>query len=187
MSLETQIEAILFYQAEPVPKSFLSELFGVALGDVDVALNTLAESLRNRGVRLIVTETDAQLVTAPEVSELIESVRKEELSADIGRAGAETLAIVLYRGPLTRAEIDSIRGVNSTFILRNLLIRGLIERRAHPKDARSYVYSITTALLSHLGVERREALPEFGEVMNSLDAFEREEAERRTEADSLVP
>lgn len=104
-------------------------------------------------------------------------MRKDELSADIGKAGAETLAIVLYRGPLSRIEIDRIRGVNSTFILRNLLIRGLVERRPHPTDSRSFNYAITPSLLQHLGITSRESLPEFAEVMNSLDVFEKQHSD----------
>jgi segregation and condensation protein B len=111
------------------------------------------------------------------VSATIEKLKKEELRGDIGKAGAETLAIILYRGPLSRIEIDRIRGVNSTFILRNLLVRGLIERRDHPTDSRSFTYAITPTLLNHLGISHREALPEFDVIMNALDSFEKQEIE----------
>ncbi len=176
MQLEQHIEAVLFYRAEPVKKSKLAELFSVSLADVDSALQNIATAFTGRGIQLAVTDSEAQLVTAPEMSALIENIRKDELSSDIGKAGAETLAIILYRGPLSRIEIDRIRGVNSTFILRNLLIRGLIERRPHPTDQRSYTYAVTPSLLNHLGISSREALPEFAEMMNALDAFEREDA-----------
>lgn len=176
-TIESKIEAVLFYKTEPVKKSVLAETFDVSLEEIEGALGALHESLVTRGVRLVVTDTHAQLVTAPELSELIESVRKEELSSDIGKAGAETLAIILYRGPLSRIEIDRVRGVNSAFILRNLLIRGLVERRAHPTDSRSFIYAITPALMNHLGITKREELPEFGDIMNALDAFEKQEQE----------
>ncbi len=186
MTLEARIEAVLFYKTEPQKKETLAQLLGVTVEDVEVSLLLLEKNLEHRGVQLVLTDEEVQLVTAPELSPFIEDIRKEELRGEIGKAGAETLAIVLYRGPLSRAEIDRIRGVNSTFILRNLLIRGLVERRNHPTDARSFVYAVTPALLNHLGISRKEELPEWSDVMNALDAFEREEAER-TSAETETP
>lgn len=177
MNLEARIEAVLFYKTEPLKKDFLAELLSVSLEDIEVSLVLLEKALEHRGIRITTTDTEVQLVTAPELANFIEEIRKEELRGDIGKAGAETLAIVLYRGPLSRADIDRVRGVNSTFILRNLLIRGLVERRAHPTDSRSFVYAVTPALLNHLGVTNRESLPDFAAVMNSLDEFERVQAE----------
>jgi segregation and condensation protein B len=181
MNLDARIEAVLFYKSEPVKKSWLADFFEVSTSEIEQALRVCTATLASRGVRLVMTDTSVQLVTAPEVSETIERVRKEELSGDIGKAGAETLAIVLYRGPLSRAEIDRIRGVNSTFILRNLLIRGLVERRAHPTDSRSWIYAVTPALMNHLGVESRETLPEFGAIMDALDVFEKQQAVEEVE------
>lgn len=181
MNLETQIEAVLFYKAEPVKIHSLAEFFAVPLDDMVNALNALAISLENRGIRIVLTDTYAQMVTAPEVSELIEAMRKSELKSDIGKAGAETLAIILYRGPLSRVEVDRIRGVNSAFIIRNLLIRGLIERRTHPTDTRSFVYAITPALLNHLGISKREELPDFAKIMDELDIFEKNAGEEDSE------
>ncbi|MEX0930708.1 MAG: SMC-Scp complex subunit ScpB, partial [Candidatus Paceibacterota bacterium] len=106
-----------------------------------------------------------------ELDPIIESLQKEEMKRDIGKAGAETLAIVLYRGPLTRAEIDRIRGVNSSFILRNLMARGLVERAA---GAKSNQYSITPELFSHLGITKRNELSGFAETMDALDQYEQQ-------------
>ncbi|MFZ2252732.1 MAG: SMC-Scp complex subunit ScpB [Minisyncoccia bacterium] len=172
MNLEMSIEAVLFYKTEPMKKTVLAELFSVSLEEVETALMLLSESLNTRGIRLVLTDTMAQLVTAPEASDIVDHVRKEELKSDIGKAGAETLSIILYRGPLSRVELDKIRGVNSSFILRNLLIRGLIERRAHPTDSRSFIYATTPALLNHLGVSKREELPEYEQILNALEQFE---------------
>jgi segregation and condensation protein B len=172
MNLEQHIEGVLFYKAEPMKKAALAALFSVDPEEIDLALEALSKRLSGGGTRLTQTDETVQLVTAPDVSETIALLRKEELKRDIGKAGAETLAIILYRGPISRADIDRIRGVNSSFILRNLLIRGLIERRDHPKDHRSYVYAVTPDLLNHLGLTKREALPEFERIMSSIDTFE---------------
>jgi segregation and condensation protein B len=187
MNLEAQIEAVLFYKAEPMQKTALAELFSVSLPEVEVALGALAASLTNRGVQLVLTDTVVQLATASAASALIEQVRKDELRGDIGKAGAETLSIILYRGPISRIEIDRIRGVNSAFIIRNLLIRGLIERKPHPTDSRSFTYVITTQLLNQLGITNRESLPEFAEIMNALDAFEKQEEESAETTESNQP
>jgi len=175
MSLDSQIEAVLFYKTEPFEKDVLAAFFEVSRAEADAGLQILADRLKIGGTRLIMTDTTVQLLTAPEHSELIERLKKDELSSDIGKAGAETLAIITYRGPLSRAEIDKIRGVNSTFIIRNLLVRGLIERRDHPSDSRSFTYAVTPMLLSYLGVTTREELPDFESVMNAVDSFEKNE------------
>lgn len=184
MELNACIEAILFYKVEPMARKTLAELFRVSIDEINVAIEQLKVALTHRGIQLMCTDVTVQLVTTPEISSVIEHLRKEELSADIGKAGAETLAIILYRGPLSRVEIDRIRGVNSTFIIRNLLIRGLIERRSHPTDSRSFTYAITSALLQHLGITAREQLPEFSEIMNALDVFEKQ---NDTEVDQVNP
>lgn len=186
MELERNIEAVLFYKAEPVKKTELAKLFSVSAKEVETALKALDTMLLERGIQLTVTDSEAELVVSPKAGELIERLRKEELSADIGKAGAEALAIILYKGPLTRAEIDHIRGVNSTFIIRNLLIRGLIERRPHPGDARSFLYAVTPALLNHLGVKSKESMPEFADMMNALEEFERLEKDETRQPDQLV-
>lgn len=174
MNLEAHIEAVLFYKAEPMKKKELAAFFDVDEATLEEALTRLFTRLTG-GVSLILTDDDVTLCTAPEVSETITRLRKDELSRDIGKAGAETLAIVLYRGPLTRAEIDLIRGVNSTFILRNLLMRGLVERIPHPSDKRQYQYTITPNLLAHLGIRKKEELPEYQRIADELDAYEREQ------------
>ena len=185
MELREMLEGVLFYKAAPMKIAALARFFEVAEAEVGDALLGLKNRLEGTAVRLLVTDTEAGLVTAPELSETIEKLRKDELRKDIGKAGAETLAIILYRGPLSRAEIDSIRGVNSTFILRNLLVRGLVERRENPKDQRTFLYAGTPELLAHLGITKREDLPQFSDIMNALDIFEAEQKESdelRTEA-----
>jgi len=170
MDLGTRIEAILFWKGEPVSMTGLSKMLGATSEEVSAALLELAEKLSNRGIRLVTTDTDVSLMTAPEMTETIDALRKEEMSRDIGKAGAETLAIVLYRGPLSRSEIDYIRGVNSSFILRNLMMRGLVER-LEGSDKRAFAYAVTPKLLAHLGIEKKQDLPEYASVMASLDAF----------------
>jgi len=163
VNLEQKIEAVLFWKGEPVAETDLVHMFKETGESISQSLNSLETSLANRGIQLVRNGREIELRTAPEASELI-----EELSRDLGKAALETLAIVLYRGPITRAEIDYIRGVNSSFILRSLLIRGLVEREPNEKDQRSFLYRPTIELLSHLGVSKVEDLPNYQGVKEEV-------------------
>lgn len=172
MPLDIAIEAVLFYKASALRKTDLVTFFGCERATLDEALETLATRLTTGGTRLVMTAEAVQLVTAPELDELIETMRKDELRRDIGKAGAETLAIILYKGTVTRAEIDRIRGVNSAFILRNLLIRGLISKST---DTKHHTFTITPELLNHLGVSNPIELPEYAAVLDRIEKFEQQE------------
>jgi len=171
MDLDKKIEAILFWKGEPMRLKKLADIFSVSEEDVKFAINTVKENLQNRGVSLIEKEDEVMLATAPEFSSIIENLTKEELNKDLGKASLETLSIILYQGPIKRSEIDYIRGVNSQFILRNLLVRGLIEKITDPKDARTFVYKPSFELLAHLGVGRIEDLPEYENVKSDIESF----------------
>lgn len=175
MRLDVQIEGLLFYKAAPVKTATLSKVFGVSENDIETALQVLKERIKNGATKVIITDTDVELVTVPELDTLIDGIRKDELKRDIGKAGAETLAIIVYRGPMTRPEIDRIRGVNSSFILRNLMVRGLVERKGEGKQIH---YQSTPDLLAHLGITEKSDLPEFETLMNRLDVYEKEQEEQ---------
>ncbi len=171
MELPQSIAAILFYQAEPLSVKRLAALLRCDFAQIEAALPELGSRLETLGLRLIQNDTDVTIGTAPEASTLIESITKEELSKDLSKAALETLAIVMYKGPVTRSEIDYIRGVNSTFILRNLLIRGLVEKIENPQDQRSFLYKVTFQLLEYMGVANKTELPNYEETLAQLAAF----------------
>lgn len=171
LSLEQKIEAILLFKNEPVSYKELSKMLDMGEKDVRGGLKNLSDSYANRGVVLIDDGESVALGTHPEASELIEKIQKEELSRELGRAGLETLSIVLYKGPVSRREIDFIRGVNSGFIIRNLLIRGLIERTESQMGERSYSYRPTLELLRYLGVKSVKDLPEYGTALVKIENF----------------
>ena len=171
MNLEAKIEAILFYKAEAVTVSQLAKWLTLPISEIEIGLANLADKLTERGVRLIRTGEEIMLGTASEAGSLIEQITKDELSKDLGKAGLETLTLIIYEGPLSRAEIDYVRGVNSSFILRHLLVRGLIEREIDQKDARRFLYRPTLDLLRHLGIEKVEDLPEYEVVKKQVDNF----------------
>ncbi len=169
MNLESKIEAILFWKGEPMSKKKLGEILKVEMGELEEAISKLKEVLSSRGIVLLEKENDLSLGTAPELSSLIEDLQKEELNKDLSKASLETLSIVLYKNGASRAEIDYIRGVNSSFILRALAVRGLVEKTVDPKDSRKIVYKPSMELLSFMGVKSLEDLPEYGDVHNNLN------------------
>lgn len=184
MELSRQIEALLFFKGEPVTVGFLAKALGVSEDEARGGLEALEQSLSGRGIILMKnspTSAEAMagkdeytLGTAPEMGATIETLLKEELNKDLGKAGLETLATVLYRGPISRSEINYLRGVNSNYILRALLVRGLIEKV--DQGGRSTVYRPTFELLSHMGVAKVEDLPGYEETAKAVEEFKQSEA-----------
>lgn len=186
LSLDAQIESLLFWEAEPLSIAKLCKLLKKGEPEVRQALLSLEARLTGRGVVVVRKDDEVALKTAPEMSALIETLAKEELAKDLGKAGLETLSIILYHSPVTRRDIDYIRGVNSTFILRNLMIRGLVERVPNPKDQRSLLYKPTFELLAFMGLSKIEDLPEYGAVRKEIETFKTSAIEaEKTPVDSV--
>lgn len=175
MPLDILLEGLLFYKASPIKKAGILKQFSVDEAGLRASIDALKARLEAGALRLIETETEIQLVTAPALAPFIDDLQKQDLKRDIGKAGAETLAIILYRGKVGRAEIDRVRGVNSSFILRNLLVRGLIERSPE-KVSGGYLFSITPALLAHLGVTNVQELTDFARITDALQSFVQDES-----------
>ncbi len=174
--MEQKLEAILFYKNEPVEIKKLAGILSVSPEEVRAGLDNLQKSLEGRGVCLILTDSEASLSTAAQMTTLVEQIAKDEMSKEIGKAGLETLAIILYNNGATRKDIDYIRGVNSTFILRNLSIRGLIDKIENPKDTRSFLYKPSINLLAHMGMTKIEELPQFAEFKDKINELRNEQS-----------
>ncbi|HZX74896.1 MAG TPA: SMC-Scp complex subunit ScpB [Cyclobacteriaceae bacterium] len=169
MELESKIEGLLFYKGEDVPVKKLAELFNVSIEEIEEALKKLDQSLVGRGIVIVRRGDTVVLGIAKELSSLIESIRKDEITKELSKAALETLSIILYKNGIARNEIDYIRGVNSSFILRNLLVRGLVERIVDPKDSRKVLYRPTFDTLSYMGVTKIEDLPNYKAVVAQLE------------------
>lgn len=170
-SLARNIEAILFWRGEAVSRSELARLLGLGVTEVELALSHLKSSLAGRGLTLMELRDEVMLATSPQASKLIETLAKEELTRELGRAGLETLSIILYLGPVPRRSIEYIRGVNCSFILRHLLIRGLIEKKTGNEDQRLVFYQPTFDLLRHLGIENVTKLPHYNDIRKEIEAI----------------
>lgn len=163
MNLKSSLESILFLHGEPMAVSRLSKVLGAKKDEITEALEELREEYRERGIVLIQNGDEWQFATNPMNKEAVEKFVTSDLSDDLTRAALETVAIVAYKGPVTRAGIEYIRGVNSSVTVRNLLVRGLIEREENPSDRRSYLYRVSTDFLKHLGLARLDELPQYRE------------------------
>jgi len=168
------VEAFLFSEGGPIRKSRLAQLAGVTQPELETILDDLSARLTG-GLALVRTETEAALVISKASSEAVREAQKKELGEEIGDAGLEVLAIILYRGPSTRAQIDYIRGVNTASTVRNLLARGLLERSGNPMDGREYIYRPTAELLAYLGAREGKDLPEFAKIHEELASFEKQQ------------
>jgi len=169
-TLAKRIEAILFVHGEPMTLEGLAKLLDSTKTNVREELVKLDEHLTESALRLVYQGDSVQLVTREQLAKDLEALVNEEVSRDLSRASAETLAAIVYKGPISKRDLDYIRGVNSSYILRNLLIRGLIER-AHLKDGRTYVYQPSIELLKFLGIGRLEELPEYEAFRERLRDF----------------
>ena len=183
MNLKSQIESVLFLAGEGMNLRRLEKLLGAKKAAIESAIRELMNDYHERGIRLIEKDSEWQFGTAPENSEITATVVKSEFSEELSRASLEVLAIIAYKGPLARAQIEHIRGVNSSYSVRSLLLRGLIERIDNPKDARSYLYRISFDFLKYLGIENRESLPQWKSISEAPvpAELETEKAEKGSE------
>lgn len=172
-NLASKIEAILFFKAEPVTLDKLSTFLKASKAEIKEGLSSLQEGLKGRGIVLIEKEDEVTLGTAPEFAILVEDLQKEELNKELSKASLETLSIILYKNGASRAEIDFIRGVNSSFTLRALCVRGLVEKSPDENDSRRYAYKPTLEILSFLGLKNIEELPEYLDVSQNLSQVQK--------------
>lgn len=158
--LTTAIESLLFVAPEPIPLDRLRATLGCTEAELEGALLTLEERLLGRGIRLQRSTEGVQLVSAPECAPLVEKFLGIQSSARLSAAALETLAIIAYRQPVHRLQIEEIRGVNSERVLRSLLAQGLIEEVGRaPGVGRPVLYGTTEAFLQRFGLTSCAQLP----------------------------
>lgn len=160
LPLSVKLEALLFVAAEPVATAQLATALDVAPSVIERGLHELDESLSSRGLRLQRHAGRVQLTTAPQLAELIERFLGLEATTHLSRAALETLAIIAYQQPVTRPQIDAIRGVNSDSMMKSLLHKGLIlETGRADGPGRPILYSTTPEFLQHFGLNSILEMP----------------------------
>ncbi|MEK7569960.1 MAG: SMC-Scp complex subunit ScpB [Patescibacteria group bacterium] len=160
--LEQKIEALLFLAGRPLSVKKLCELTEAKKTDVEKAADALVTQYESRSSGLLLQKASDsyQMVTHPDVRSLAQAYAKEEVSSELTKPSLETLTIAAYRGPVTKAELEQIRGVNCSLILRNLLIRGLVEA-AYDKTKATTVYQVTHDFVRFLGLAKVDELPDY--------------------------
>ncbi len=174
LPLSATLESLLFAAGKPLSTKKIALLLDQPASVIDPALRTLQEDYRTneRGIRLIAAVDGWQMSSAPEAATVIRALIKDEFEGDLTRPQLETLAIVAYRGPITKPELEEIRGVNCSLIVRNLLMRGLILEVGHGASNEAQ-FAVSHDFVRLLGLDRIEALPDYDMLHThaALEAF----------------
>jgi len=162
-SLLAIIEGILFASGAPQRIAKIAKVIGKDIIETKNLLIQLKKQYqdKDRGLDLVFLEDKVQLVSSPEISFYIEKFLEKDFSEELSFPLLETLAILAYKGPMSRHQIEEIRGVNSVYALRALCLRGLVEREPHPDIPRAYLYKVSFEFLKHLGLSSLKELPEY--------------------------
>lgn len=163
MSLSTKIESLLFISPRPLTVKRLAELASVETDAVEKELSALADRYNTdaSGLHLLRHANSVQFVSSPLNSKVVTDFIKEEQAGELTRPALETLTIVAYRGPISKIQLDTIRGVNCALILRNLMIKGLVEAKSGGKDKHQTSYQVTMDFVRFLGLSQISDLPDY--------------------------
>jgi len=160
LPLSAQLESLLFVAAEPAPLATLAEALAVTRAEVEAALRTLTEEYAQRGLQILRLGERIHLTTSPRAAGVIEKFLGLGHTTSLSKAALETLAILAYRHPLTRPQVDAIRGVNCDSVLQSLLAKGLVEEIGRTEGpGRPILYGLTTTALQHFGLSSVADLP----------------------------
>jgi segregation and condensation protein B len=163
--LSSQLEAILLVANKPVSLKELSKAVDAKTAETESALNELSAEYESsdRGWRLINAASNYQLVSSGEHADLIKDFLKTEASGEFSQPSLEALTIIAYRGPVSKLELERVRGVNCSLIIRNLLLRGLIEESFDKQKNENY-YQITLDFVRFLGLNSIDELPDYNRL-----------------------
>jgi segregation and condensation protein B len=185
-----ELEALLFYYGEPISIPRAAKLIGISASECKTLIQAWSDSLAGdseRGLVLMQNGDEVQLATKPALKSIGEALIKEEFREELTPAGFETLSLIAYLGPITRPRIDYIRGVNSSFTVRNLLMRGLIERTHGDEKGHLFEYAASMQFLKHMGVSSAHDLPEYAKYHALLGDLETQRTESSRLEEQPIP
>ncbi|MCF7820456.1 MAG: SMC-Scp complex subunit ScpB [Candidatus Pacebacteria bacterium] len=161
MSLKSKIESLLFVSPKPLSVNDLAKSLKAEKKEVENNLQQLQNYYHDHdsGLQLISTSGKYQLTSAVNNSEIVRDFLAAETSGELSQPSLETLTIIAYRGPISKTELERIRGVNCSLILRNLLIRGLVEEQKSRSEEK--IYNVSLDFLRYLGVDDLKQLPDY--------------------------
>jgi segregation and condensation protein B len=169
LCLSARLEALLFAAPSSVTLAQLAAALEIPLPEVEKGLAELQERYGQGGLRLQLHQGRIQLTTAPEAAQLVERFLGLDATSHLSRAALETLAMIAYQQPVTRPEIDAVRGVNSDGVLKSLLNKGLIQETGRAeRPGRPILYSTTPDFLQHFGLNSLEELPPLQDVVGEI-------------------
>ena len=175
IELTPQLEAVLFASGDPVPVARLSLVFGVPEEDILVTARKLADyyEKNSRGIRLLKLGESLQLCSAPEHAKLIARVIEHRAAAKLSAGALEALAIIAYFQPVTRAYVEQVRGVDSSYTVSSLVAKGLIEPAGRlDAPGRPTLYRTTEAFMRVMGISSLDELPTLPDL-NESDGLEK--------------
>lgn len=160
--MRSELESVLFIASKPLSRKELQKALSLEPAALEEIITALKDQYNDpaSGIQIVDTGSDVQMVTNPANAAIVEEFTKQELMGELTRAQLETLTVVAYQGPITRPEIEAIRGVNCAVILRNLAVRGLVEEE-DSVDAVMTAYRISATALRQLGIASSAELPDF--------------------------
>jgi segregation and condensation protein B len=184
--LKLQLEALLFAAGKPLAYPKLFRLLNAKEVHIKKAIASLREEYKKgkRGIQILDRNNTVEMVTNAEYGNVVSGLLKFEKEEQLSSSVLETLTIVAYRGPITRADLETVRGVNSQYTLRNLVKRGLIIQKQDMEDSRQSIYEVSERFLKHMGITSVAELPEFGELSQKtsfeqyLEKKEKEQQEK---------
>jgi segregation and condensation protein B len=163
--LKSVLESLLFVAEKPVSTKELAAVTGEMIASVQKALNEVSKEYEDKGIKLVRKGEYFSFVSDPTNALFVSKFLNEELSHDLTQPALETLAVITYRQPITRVEIEEIRGVNCDAILRNLMIRGLIAEVGRKETiGRPILYGTTMEFIQYFGLDKEEDIPELVEI-----------------------
>ncbi len=162
MSIKSKIESLLFIAAKPISLNKLAELIEAPKEEVERAGDELVGEYKEnmKGFQVVKNHSQYQMVSSPENSDVVKKFINDETTGELSRPSLETLTIIAYRGPISKFDLDRIRGVNCSLILRNLLLRGLIEAETDQKKKDTY-YNVSFDFVRFLGISDIKELPDY--------------------------
>ncbi len=163
-SIKSKIESILFVSNKPVDIKTLVKITESTVEEVIRSAEELKNDRKESGIVILENAGTYQLATNSENTQTVTNFLNTDLREKLTDATVEVLAIIAYRQPISRAEIEAIRGVNSQYSIRHLLMRGMIEKAPNPGDARGSLYQVTTEFLQHMGITSLADLPSFEDL-----------------------
>lgn len=188
MNLASKIESLLFVSHKPLSLKKISLHVSASPKEVEECMHGLMEKYDDReehGILLARNGDQFQLVSSPRNAQLIQDYLKEDVSGELTRPAVETLSIIAYRGPISKTDIEQIRGINCSLILRNLLIRGLVDVKEDASRMEK-MYTVSFDFFHHLGLQSMTELPDY-ERMSALDILQDASSQQESGNDESLP